>query len=180
VIARGVAEERQELDYQELFEVARAGALANVNTSAQANVVDDVAQKAVENLLDAQRRGEVIRNPVGFVRHAARCRAIDAMRKWGRDKKRDRPLHDPRQSAYFEEVAFQISHEFSPSARLRQKQESAWADAWLEQTFEAKDREIARLHLEGQKPREIAEALGLKPKTVSNRLVEIRKRCGLR
>jgi DNA-directed RNA polymerase specialized sigma24 family protein len=62
-------------------------------------------------------------------------------------------------------------------ARLRQKQESAWADAWLEQTFEAKDREIARLHLEGQKPREIAEVLGLTPKTVSNRLVEVRKRC---
>ena len=89
-------------DYRSLLGIARAAVFEIATPSAHSNITDVIAAQAVEQYFVAMQRGDDIHNPHGWVTVAARRRAIDAMRKWSREKKRNHRVDvDDRSAALY-------------------------------------------------------------------------------
>ena len=162
----------------ELLEIARATAYEIASQSARSNITDGIAAKAVEQYLVAIDSGEEIRNPHGWIRTTARRRAIDAMRKWSRDKKRRVRLdvQDVRDDPYLTNLSNNLLRAVDEGST--QTESRLWLDELINSTIpDPTNRTIAvRCLVDGDKPGEVAGDLGLDAASVSSRLARIKER----
>ena len=166
-------------DYAALLGIARAAVFEISSPSARFNITDAIASRAVEQYLEAVKRGDDIRNPHGWVQVTARKRAIDAMIKWSREKRRNHRVD-------VDERATQM-YMVDASNRLVQYVDAgndAFGDVhtglWVNELIESAivdpvNRGIAvRCIAGGEKPGDVAADLGMEAPVVSNRLARIK------
>jgi DNA-directed RNA polymerase specialized sigma24 family protein len=171
------------VDYHELFRIAEAAAYEIVSPSARSNVIDQIAADALEQYVEAIDAGVEIRNPYGWVATTARRRALDTIRKWERIKKATKRLDpDPAvQEYYMNAVSLRLHAALDENAADPADivAEREWIAELIQIAYpdDPVNRDIAIACLvEGSKPRDIADDLGMSAKVVGNRLVRIRER----
>jgi DNA-directed RNA polymerase specialized sigma24 family protein len=165
------------LNYNELHAVAMAAVRETASPSAQTNLVDEVAALAMEQYLAALADGVEIDNPFGWIRVAARRRAIDAMRRWSRDKRRNVSIDagDPSRDVWLTDATLRLGRAVDRSGIG-----NAETQLWLQELIRAAipdptNRAIAvRCIAGGEKPGVVAADLGLDAPAVSSRIARIK------
>lgn len=175
-------------DYEEMLELATREILGVVSPSARSNVTDDVASTAVMELFDRIQRGDKIDNPAGYVRWVAHKRAIDAMRKWRKDRQRlarfDQAPDDAMSAVFYEGYGERLDQAIDhlvesqrTSDQVVSAEERRGVEVLLEDLFAGEKLTIARRHfIHGDAPADIAARVGKAEQTVKNALVAMRKR----
>ncbi|MCL1598882.1 MAG: hypothetical protein M3094_06840 [Actinomycetia bacterium] len=168
-------------DYPALIGIARAAVSEISSPSARFNITDAIASRAVEQYLEAVERGDDIRNPHGWVQVTARKRAIDAMIKWGKEKKRNHRVDvDERATQMYIVDASNrlVRYVDAGNDAFGDVNTGLWIDALIESAVsDPVNREIAvRCLVVGEKPGDVAADLGLEAPVVSSRLARLKVR----
>ncbi len=172
---------RTTTDYPALLGIARATVFEISSPSARSNLTDAIAAQAVEQYVEAVARGEDIHNPHGWVTVAARCRALDAMQKWAKEKKRNHrvDVDDWATQAYMVDASQRlIRHVHGAGDAFDGIATALWVSELINSTFpDSVNRDIAtRCIVGGEKVGAVAEDLGMDAPAVSNRVSRIKAR----
>ena len=167
------------VDYAALLGIAHATVYEISSPSSRANLTEAVAAHAVEQYFEAVDGGAQIRSPEAWVATAARRRAVEALLKWTREKKRHQRLDidDWETELYMDDATKHLVRYIDESGDEYDGIHTAlWVGELIESTFpDPVNREIAaRCLVDGEKPGIVAEDLGLEAPVVSNRLSRIR------
>jgi DNA-directed RNA polymerase specialized sigma24 family protein len=168
-------------DYAELLRIAEGTAFEICTPSAQSNhLAQQIAADALLQYEAALNSGEVIHNPHGWIKVTARRRAIDAIRKWQRDKKATQPFESGFGSdgAHVDWMRDQLFHVINddPGDFIVEK---IWIAELIDIAYpdDPINRDLAKACIVGGlRPRDVADEFGMTPKVVGNRLVRIRER----
>ncbi len=171
------------VDYEALLRIANAAAYEIVSPSARSNLIDQIGATAVEQYVKTINAGIEIRNPYGWIKAAARKRAIDAIRKWEREKKATRALDaDPDIDDYYmNTISLRLLEvldggEDNPADIVVVR---SWIAELIDIAYpdDPVNHDIAVACLvEGSRPRDIADDFEMPAKVIGNRLVRIRQR----
>jgi DNA-directed RNA polymerase specialized sigma24 family protein len=157
--------------YRELLVIALGEVDSLITRSAALNLNDEVAAIAVEEYLRKVAAGLEVDNPRGFVRKVARDRAMDALKRWNRLKKKEQRVDENG----YEAADFGLATDLGLGWGT-----DDMTDRFLEAVDAIKeddaDRTIARMIWIGRaEVDEAAAVTGLAPKTVRNRMTRIEK-----
>ncbi len=168
-------------DYSALLGIATAAVFEISSPSARSNITDAIASRAVEQYLETVERGNEIRNPHGWIQVTARKRAIDAMLKWSREKKRTHRVDiDDRAPQMFMVDASNrlVRYVDTGNDDFSDVNTGLWISELIESAIsDPVNREIAvRCLVGGEKPGDVASDLSLDAPVVSSRIARIKAR----